>query len=465
MPGRIHKLTAAVLCAAGILLAVVAGLAPGPAPQTAAAQADAPAEQTQAPADPADPADPGQAIVAKISGLLDPVLADFLSDSLQQAQDENAVLFVLQIDSRGAVISNQRLQELADQITNSSVPVVSWVGTSGAKAYGKVAQLIAFTQEVGMAPGARLGKVGADVLVGSPQANSSQPVWGQHADRLRNSTVSADQALTLGISSFPAPTVGDFLVNLDQYGFQSTTTFNDDNQPRLEPLTAVKFVRLSVMDQLFHTVASPPIAYVLLLVGLWLFAFEFFSAGVGIAGATGAVSLVLASYGLAELPLSWWAVVLIVAAVFCHSIDAQAGVPRFWSAVGTGALVWGTVALFDGTNGADMSWIPMALGTLGVLVGMVWVMPVVIRSRFSTPTVGREWMIGEEGEAIEAIDPEGILKVRGTLWRARTRRAATIAPGEKAVIEELSGLVLMVEPKDAETADADADTATPADPT
>lgn len=450
MPGRIHRLTAAVLCAAGLLLAVVAGLAPSLtpslAPQTAAAQAPATPDAATPDSSP-DPNDPGQAIVAKINGLLDPVLADFLSDSLRQAQDENAVLFVLQIDSRGAVISNQRLQELADQITASSVPVVSWVGTSGAKAYGKVAQLIAFTQEVGMAPGARLGKVGTDVLV-----RDSQPVWGQHADRLRSSTVSADQALALDISSFPAPTVGDFLVNLDQYGFQSTTTFNDDNQPRLEPLTAVKFVRLSVMDQLFHTVASPPIAYVLLLVGLWLFAFEFFSAGVGIAGATGAVSLVLASYGLAELPLSWWAVALIVLAVFCHSIDAQAGVPRFWSAVGTGALVWGTVALFDGTNGADMSWIPMALGTLGVLVGMVWVMPVVIRSRFSTPTVGREWMIGEEGEAIEAIDPEGILKVRGTLWRARTRRAATIAPGEKAVIEELSGLVLMVEPIDSDPA-------------
>lgn len=456
MPGRIHRLTAAALCASGLLLAVAAALLPSLAPQPAVAQTDAPAANVTDPA-PAQ-ADPGQAIVAKISGLLDPVLADFLSDSLRQAQEENAVLFVLQIDSRGAIISNQRLQELADEITNSSVPVVSWVGTSGARAYGKVAQLVAFTQEVGMAPGARLGNVGADVLVGSPRASASQAtanpqaVWGPHADRLRDSTVSADQALALGISSFPAPTVGDFLVNLDQYGFQSTTTFNDDNQPRLEPLTAVKFVRLSVMDQLFHTVASPPIAYVLLLVGLWLFAFEFFSAGVGIAGATGAVSLVLSSYGLAELPLSWWAVALIVLAVFCYSIDAQAGVPRFWSAVGTGALVWGTVALFDGTDGADMSWIPMALGTLGVLVGMVWVMPVVIRSRFSTPTVGREWMIGEEGEAIEAIDPEGILKVRGTLWRARTRRAATITPGEKAVIEELSGLVLMVEPIDSDPA-------------
>ncbi len=414
----------------------------------------------------------GEAVVAKISGLLDPVLADFLSNSLKDAQNSGAILFVLQIDSRGAVISNSELQELADEILDSPVPVVSWIGTSGAKAYGKVAQLVAFTQQVGMAPGAHLGRTGADVLVGSPRSaggsgaggvgssdatgGAGQGVWGDNSDRLRNSAVSADEALELGISSFPAPTVGDFLVNLDQLGFQSATTFNDDNQPRLEPLTPVKFVRLSALDQLFHTVASPPIAYVLLLIGLWLFAFEFFSAGVGIAGATGAVSLVLACYGLAILPLNWWAVALLVFAMFAYCIDAQVGVPRLWTIVGTGALVWGTLTLFDGANGADMSWIPMALGPLGVLVGMVWVMPVVIRSRFSTPTIGREWMVGEEGEAIEAIDPDGIIKIRGTLWRARTRRAVTIASGEKAVVEELVGLTLMVEPVEGEGATAEA---------
>ena len=247
------------------------------------------------------------------------------------------------------------------------------------------------------------------------------------------------------------PTVGDFLVNLDDLGFQSEIIDNEadsDDQPRLEPKTKVQFVRLTFLDQLFHTVASPPMAYVLLLVGLWLFAFEFFSAGVGIAGATGAVSLLLASYGLATLPFTWWALALLALAILAYCIDAQAGVPRFWTVVGTAALVAGSLTLYDGANGVDMSWIPISLGSLGVLVGMVWVMPVVIRSRFSTPTVGREWMIGETGEAIEAIDPDGIIKVRGTLWRARTRRAVTIAPGEKAVVEELLGLTLMVEPEE-----------------
>ena len=405
------------------------------------------------------PPDPGEAVVAKISGLLDPVLADFLSDSLKEAQADNAVLFVLQIDSRGAVISDSRLQQLADELASSTVPVVAWIGPSGAKAYGKVAQLASHTQRIGIAPGARLGRTGPDVLSGSA-ATAATSHFSGHEQHLHNSSVSASQALELGITSFDAPTIGDFLVNLDDLGFQSEIIENEGEDPRLEPQTKVQFVRLTFLDQLFHTVASPAMAYVLLLVGLWLFAFEFFSAGVGIAGATGAVSLLLASYGLATLPFAWWALALLALAMLAYCIDAQAGVPRFWTAVGTGALIAGSLTLYDGTNGVDMSWIPISLGVLGVAVGMVWVMPVVIRSRFSTPTIGREWMIGETGEAIEAIDPDGIIKVRGTLWRARTRRAVTIAPGEKAVVEELLGLTLMVEPEEtASESDADTDTA------
>ena len=464
--------------------------------------------------------EPGVAIVTKISGLLDPVMADFMESSLDEADDTGAVLLVLQVNSKGAVISDSRLESLAHRIASSPVPVAAWVGPTGARATGKVAQLLAYTRAIGMAPGTRLGKAGADIdmlmppessiggslawyppdatdsagipagnTADNPASNEANPasasasntassasdsasnadstsasaaatgiyIWGRHAELLADSTVSYEEALDLGIASTPAPTVGDFLVNLDDLGFQSTETSDDDGQPQLEPLTRVRFTRLGAFDQLLHTVASPPIAYALLLVALWLFAFEFFLAGVGIAGATGALSLLLASYGLAVLPASALGIALLVFSAFAYCVDVQAGAPRFWTLIGTGALVWGTIVLFSGDNGAGMSWIPMMLGTAGMLVGMVWVTPVGIRSRFSTPTIGREWMIGEQGEAVEAINPDGVLKIGGTLWRAHSRRAAPIAIGEKAKIEELVGLTLMVEPIDDGADDSDAE--------
>ena len=461
------------------------------------------------------------AIVTKISGLLDPVMANFLESSLDEAADTGAVLLVLQVNSQGAVVSDSKLESLANRIASSPVPVAAWVGPTGARATGKVAQLLAYTRAIGMSPGTRLGKTGTDVDLplppgetiggslawyprdagntasneandaasneanptsvsapstassasdpasnaasnlsasasGSSSSDTGRYIWGRHASLLNDSTVSSEEALDLGIASTPAPTIGDFLVNLDDLGFQSAETADDDGQPQLEPLTRVRFTRLSAFDQLLHTVASPPIAYALLLVALWLFAFEFFLAGVGIAGATGALSLLLACYGLAVLPASALGIALLVFAAFAYCVDIQAGAPRLWTLIATGALVWGTIVLFNGDNGAGMSWIPMMIGTAGMLVGMAWVTPVGVRSRFSTPTIGREWMIGEEGEAVEAINPDGVLKIGGTLWRAHSRRAAPIAVGEKAKVEELVGLTLMVEPVDE---DEDDDTA------
>ena len=70
-----------------------------------------------------------------------------------------------------------------------------------------------------------------------------------------------------------------------------------------------------------------------------------------------------------------------------------------------------------------------------------------VRTRFSTPTIGSEWMIGEVGYVVEAADPEGIVTVRGAPWRDRTNRATPLAVGELARVIEVDGLLLEVEPE------------------
>ena len=59
----------------------------------------------------------------------------------------------------------------------------------------------------------------------------------------------------------------------------------------------------------------------------------------------------------------------------------------------------------------------------GVLLAFLAGMPSMVRTRFATPTIGREWMIGEMGEAVVAVDPDGVVVVRDAQWRARTNRA------------------------------------------
>ena len=138
-----------------------------------------------------------------------------------------------------------------------------------------------------------------------------------------------------------------------------------------------------------HTVASPPVAYLLLISGLALILFEFFSIGIGIAGVIGAISFSLSTYGLAILPFRTWALVLIIFSMFAYAIDIQTVVPRVWTLIGQISFTLGTIFLYPATN-VQMSWIPMSVGITGMLVLMARGMPIMIRGRFATTEIERK---------------------------------------------------------------------------
>ena len=69
-----------------------------------------------------------------------------------------------------------------------------------------------------------------------------------------------------------------------------------------------------------------------------------------------------------------------------------------------------------------------------------------VRTRFATPTIGREWLIGLEGLATTDIPPEGEVTVQGARWRARTNRATPITNGQPVRVAAIDGVTLDVEP-------------------
>lgn len=393
--------------------------------------------------------------VVEVVGLMDPVLADFVIEQIRTASylGSGVLAVVLRVDSRRAVIGADELTAVARDIMASRVPVTAWVGPSGARATGEVAQLLALTDRVGVAPGARLGDTGEQAL----DCAEFGRLWGSRAPLLADRTVNHSEAVTSGVAPAPAPTLGEFLFTLDDLGFRTVEVIDGETgERRLEPQTSVRFVSLPFVGGIMHTVASPPLAYLLLLIALALLLLEFYTAGVGIAGVVGAGCGILSLYGLAVLPTNGYAIALIVFAFFAFAIDVQTGVPRTWTAIGTASVVTGTLTLYDGVS---MSWVPMLGGLVGLMLGVLGGMPPLVRSRFSTPTIGRDWMIGMRGEAVEAVHPFGVVRIADSLWRARTFRASPIAPGEAVEVTGIDGLLLEVSPVDAATATVDADDA------
>ena len=214
------------------------------------------------------------------------------------------------------------------------------------------AQLLGVAREVGMAPGTSVGNSGPPV---PGVVSSTRPACRSCCATARSGQGRGRQAR----ASRPrvAPTLGDFVVHLPGV---ETKTVTVGKERRLEPVTQVQFSQLSLLDQLFHTVASPAVAYLLFAVGMALLIFELFTAGVGVAGVVGAGSFILACYGLAVLPTRRWAIALLVLSMVAFAIDVQTGVPRFWTGVGRGALRRRLARC--STTGVSLSWITLGVG-------------------------------------------------------------------------------------------------------
>jgi len=377
--------------------------------------------------------------VLQVNGLVDPIVADFLEKAIARANDpaSDSRAIVLLVNSRGSVLDDEALNDLAAAIDDSRLPVAAWVGPSGARALGPVAQLVGLAERVGVAPGARLGDTGEQRLDPGRFGN----LWGDNAERLRSDTIDFEEARELGIAEFDAPIIGEFLVGLTDLGIEVSAV---GEGTRLN--TIPRFEGLSIFYDWMHTVASPPVAYLLFVIGLALFVFEYFTAGVGVAGLLGVGCFLLGCYGLGVLPTRWWAVALLVVSMLAFSVDVQTNVPRFWTVMGMIMFVVGTLWLFR--DGVSMSWITIGVGIIGMALTFIVGMPTMVRTRFSTPTIGREWMVGELGSAVDAVAPDGVVKVRDALWKARTNRATPIATGDSIRVVAIEGLVLEVEPEE-----------------
>lgn len=384
----------------------------------------------------AAPGDQGKVDVVKVSGLIDPVLADFVQRSIHESETDGAVALVLQLNSSGTVLSDTRFVTLARRLRRSRIPVAIWVGPSGASVEGKAAQLLGVVPIVGIAPGSHVGNTGRQLLP-DPLL---RPEYRAVAARLRSGTVGSGQALALHLVKRDAPVISQFLVALPGV---KTTVVKDKSGSHIEADLQPVFRQLAPLQQLMHTVASPAAAYLLFVIGASLIVFELFTAGVGVAGLVGAACFALASYGLWVLPVRGWAVALLLLSMFGFAVDVQTGVPRAWTAVGIITLVAGTFLLYDGVG---PPWIALSIGVVAVVLFMLAGMPAMVRTRFSTPTIGREWMVGELGEAVAGLDPDGVVRVRGGLWRARTNRATPVSRGDTVRVVQVDRLLLEVEP-------------------
>ena len=374
--------------------------------------------------------------VVQVGGLLDPINADLIRRSIREAPGRGTTAVVIQLDSGDGSASLAAVRELGALMAGSRVPVTVWVGPTGAgRGLGLPVLLVEAADVAGMADGTEIGRVSV-VGAGLPVAE------------LRNRAIGPEEARRLGVVDIVAPTLADFIGQLDgrEVKGQTISTARSKAPFVLRDDLDIRFRKSGLVDRTLHGLGSPSAAYFFIVAGLLLILFEFFSAGIGIAAATGAVCLALSAYGVGTLDTSPLGLGLLLLATVAFGVDIQAGSPRFWTGVGTVALVLGSLTLFDGRR---PGWLALGLVIGGGLLAVLFGIPSTVRTRFSTPTIGREDLVGAVGTATTAIDPEGVIEVRGAPWRARTF-PKPIDAGQSVEVVAIEGLVLEVIPEGTE---------------
>jgi membrane-bound serine protease (ClpP class) len=358
--------------------------------------------------------------------------------------------------------------ELVDTVLSSKVPVAAWIGPGKSSARGAAAALVAAASFAAASPGAGLGPIDPPRLDGrGPSAFLHEfpgvpPLVGSRVvtrlGDLADRRFSGSKAAELGLIDAVAPTLGDLIVALNGKEVPTaagpvrlSTAKQVDTKagPRQTADQPVSFIKLGTFASVEHSLTSPSVAFLLLIVGLSLMVFEFFTIGIGLAGLVGAAAVAGALFGFSHLPVTGWALGLLFLSTFGFAIDVQAGHQGFWTGVGLVGLLVGSLKLFGGSAALDVPLWLVVLIFVGQVVFMLGGMTVAVRNRFSIPTVGRDSMIGELGEAHTDLDPDGVVTVRGAPWRARTGRNRPVSAGGPIRVVAVDRLVLEVEPGDA----------------
>lgn len=366
--------------------------------------------------------------VIDVSGPLDVSALDFMNQSIIEAGERGQVLAVLQIDSP-AVLVGETLTQLEETLVSPPLPVAAWVGPAPAQANGGIGQIVLDMEQASISAGSSMNLM--PTIAGEPMGSGE--------------SMTADET---GLALYPS--IRQYLQSLDGVIFE--TSAGPVTVETLEPfedgvtLKTVTFRQPGIGTRFWRLAATPEAAFFFLVVGLAIASFEFFAIGPGVAAGVAALSLLLAGWGIVNLPVMPWALGLSVLGWALLTAAYQKGGVLALTLLGTVMLQVAGTFYVDGSGQIDPRWYLVLPSVLAVLFFFLLAMPTVQRARFSTGTIGRDGMIGETGIALDSFDPDGMVEINGARWRATAHREAGLVAGSEIKVAGVDGMFLEVEP-------------------
>ncbi|MCO6440479.1 MAG: nodulation protein NfeD [Nitrococcus mobilis] len=422
-----------------------------------------------------------RALLLRIDGAIGPAISDYITTELTRAEQQDAALVILEMDTPGGLDTSMR--DIIQAILSSSVPVVSYVAPSGSRAASAGTYILYASHVAAMAPGTNLGAATPVQIGGMPSAPSPRPdkepgkgdrerdettpatsmerkmvndavayirslaeLRGRNADWAEKAvreaaSLPAHQALEMKVIDVMADDVAQLLRKIDG----RTVKLATGKVTLATAQLSVERVEPGWRTRILAVLTNPNVAYVLMLLGIYGLFFELANPGAIVPGVLGGIALLLALFAFQALPINYAGLGLILLGIVF--MIAEAFAPSF-GALGLGgviAFVIGSVMLIDtdvpGFQLSIMLIIGFAAASLLLLMASA---SFAIRAHKRPVVSGHQQLLGSEGIAAADFQGTGWIRIHGERWRAQC--AVPLRAGQRVRVTELNGLLLRVEP-------------------
>ena len=199
---------------------------------------------------------------------------------------------------------------------------------------------------------------------------------------------------------------------------------------------------------------DPNISYLVLVGGFLLAVLAMFAPGTGLLELGAVIAIVSAGYFIANLPVNWWALAVLIVGVFPFLYAVRKSRNLIFLGISIAAFIVGSVFLFRLETGVP-AVNPILATVVSILItGFMWVITTKGMEALQLKPYSRTGkLINQIGIARSDIFHTGTVYIHNEEWSARS--ATPILTGTKVVVMKQSGFTLEVEPVsvDKETSD------------
>lgn len=410
----------------------------------------------------------GQPLVVVIhaDGVIMPAMDEYIQRGLRVADQRNADLIILQLDTPGG--DGESMLDIMQAIRNSDVPVVVFVTPNGAQAASAGAMITMSAHASAMSDETVIGAASpisssGENLDSTLEAKAKNDMKatirpfvsprGEKALTLAESmideavAVTSQEALEAGLIDFIANDLDDLLGKLDGFTVQLA-----DGPRTLETTNArTENVPMNFVEELLMILTDSIIVLTLLGVGVQAILIEISSPGGWVAGFIGVVCLALAGYGLGILPVNWFGIIFLITAFVLFILDVKAPTHGALTAAGIASFVVGALVLFNSPGTPDFARVSvpavivLALilgGTFAIIVGFG------VRALRTPVRAGVEALTGKTGSVRSWSEASGQVQLESELWSAEAvDESEKIRKGDSVEVVEVKGLRLKVKKK------------------